>query len=229
MSIADPVRVAIKQAREGDEEENYLPVRAARLGLAGVTAAFLVKHPFACQVITSFLTGSSSRFEERFLLVAEELEKQQKSIEDRIPDKGYYESEEFQTLFALLIERLHTTHQQEKLKMFGKALANTGREDFQNEDKELYVRLIRDLSETDLLSLVDPRLQSSSPQTPHTYSVHEIARFSRLASLGILVEQRYTGYGGGPPTPGTDRHYFMAELGRDLLRFISAGNSTNAA
>jgi hypothetical protein len=139
MSIADPVRVAIQRAREGAEEEDYLPARAARLGLAGVTAAFLVNHPFVSQVLTSFLTGSSSRFEERFLLVAEELEEQQKRIGDRIPDKRYYESEEFQTLFALLIERLHTTHQQEKLKMFGNALANSGREDFQNDDKELYV------------------------------------------------------------------------------------------
>lgn len=223
MSIADPVRVAIRQAREEAEQENYLPARATRFGLAGVAAAFLVNHPFASQVLTSFLTGSSSRFKERFLLVAEELEEQQKRIEARIPDKGYYESEEFQTLFALLIERLHTTHQEEKLKMFGNALANSGREDFQNDDKELYIRLIRDLSGADLLSLTDERLLSSSPATPHTYTVNELARFSRLASLGILVEQRYTGYGGGPPTPGTDRHYFLSELGRDLLRFISGG------
>uniref|UniRef100_A0A7V5CTY3 Uncharacterized protein n=1 Tax=Acidobacterium capsulatum TaxID=33075 RepID=A0A7V5CTY3_9BACT len=183
MSIADPVKAAIKQARENAEQENYLPARMARLVLTGTMAAFLVNHPFVSQVLTSFLTGSSSRFEERFLLVAEELEEQQKRIEDRIPDKRYYQSDEFQTLFALLIERLHTTHQQEKLKMFGKALANSGREDFQNDDKELYIRFICDLSEADLLSLMDPRLQSSSPETPHTYSVNEIARFSRLASV----------------------------------------------
>ncbi len=68
-----------------------------------------------------------------------------------------------------------------------------------------------------------------SPASPPGYTAAEIARFSRLASLGILVEQRYTGFGGGPGTAGADRHYFVAELGKDLLRFISAGDSAVTA
>ncbi len=91
-------------------------------------------------------------------------------------------------MFYLLIEKLHTTHDQAKLKVFGDALANSGKMDFKDDDKELYVRLIRDLSTDDILSLQDWRLQSSYSSSPNTHSAMEIARFSRLAGMGLLVE-----------------------------------------
>jgi hypothetical protein len=51
--------------------------------------------------------------------VFEELNAQQKRIESSIPDRRYYESEEFQSLLGLIIEKLHTTHDEEKLRALG--------------------------------------------------------------------------------------------------------------
>ena len=54
----------------------------------------------------------------------EALAKQQQQIEERIPDQSYYQSEEFHALLTLILEKLHSTHQQEKLKTFVDNLIN---------------------------------------------------------------------------------------------------------
>src|SRR5271155_503477 len=123
MAIDDPVGIVIQQAKEA---ESYLPDRLARLGLSAAVAAAFAHMPFVAQILTSLLSNSPARFEERFLQVATELHAQQKRIEDRISDMNYYESEEFHSLLTLILERLHATHQKEKLKMLGDALANSG-------------------------------------------------------------------------------------------------------
>lgn len=51
-------------------------------------------------------------------------------------DNDYFRSEEFQSLLFLLIEKLHTTHDAEKLRMFGNALGNAANVDFKSDDKE---------------------------------------------------------------------------------------------
>ena len=88
------------------------------------------RWPFIVQTLTSLLTNASTRLERRLVVVAEELNAQQKRIENRIPDMRYYESEEFHSLLGLLMERLNTTHDDTKLRMFGDALANSGSEGF---------------------------------------------------------------------------------------------------
>ena len=126
MAIDDPVGIEIRQANAEIEAESDVPIRLTKLGLSGALAAAMASMPFVSQVLISLLNSSSSRFEKRFLRVAEALNDQQKRIEDKIPDLNYYESDEFQTLLGLVIERLHTTRDDEKLKMFGNALANSG-------------------------------------------------------------------------------------------------------
>ena len=56
-------------------------------------------------------------------------------------------------LLTLVLERLHSTHQQEKLKTFGEALANSGTGEFVADDKEPFIRTLRDLSLEDLQTL----------------------------------------------------------------------------
>lgn len=48
------------------------------------------------------------------------------SVEEQAIHKEFFESEEFQTLLALTIAQLQTTHDREKLKMLGKGLAHSG-------------------------------------------------------------------------------------------------------
>jgi len=190
MAIDDPVGVVIQQAREDKEAESYLPDRLARLGLSAGAAAAFAHMPFIAQILTSLLSNSPARFEERFLQVATELHAQQKRIEDRIPDMTYYESEEFHALLTLILERLHATHQKEKLKMFGDALANSGSSDFQVDDIEQYVRTLRDLSLEDLKLLKAISTTNKMPEPYRNLSFKESAKPSaaRLAGFGLMRE-----------------------------------------
>jgi len=190
VTIDDPVGVELRQATEEIEEASYLPARLARLGLSGVAAAALVSLPFFSQVLTGLILNSSARFERRFIRVAEALEEQQKRIEQRIPDKSYYESEEFQSLLMLVLEKLHATHQEEKLKTLGEALANSGTSEFVKEDKEQYLRTLQELSLEDVQMLRRLAEINSLPAHPQRTGIpkHESPSLSRLVSLGLVQE-----------------------------------------
>ena len=122
-----------------------------------------------------------------------------KHIESKIPNREYYKSEEFQSLFMLLAERLHTTHDHEKLKMFGDALGNSGSSDFQTDPREDFVRMLRDLSLADLLELklYAPRRYKGQDaergfqmRSKYKNLVNErLSRATRLIGLGLLEEE----------------------------------------
>lgn len=61
-----------------------------------------------------------------------------------------------------MIERLYTTHDEKKLRMFGDALANSGNGELSGE-KEEFVRVLRDLSITDLRTLNNEMLKGWFP------------------------------------------------------------------
>jgi hypothetical protein len=83
--------------------------------------------------------------------------------------------------------------------------------------------LIRDLSIEDIAAMQDLRLGTTSDsEKMMELTADEIARFSRLASMGLLIEQHATGFGGGPLPVGQDRQYQIAQLGKSLLQFISS-------
>jgi hypothetical protein len=203
MAIDDPVGIVIRQADEELNAETYLPIRLSKLGLSFATAVALAKLPFVSQIVTTLVTSSPIRFEERLLRVAEELNEQQKRIEDKIPDRSYYESEEFQTLMGLLIERLHTTHDGEKLKMFGDALANSGSRDFAKDRREEFVRILRDLSladiqelrtfaprpERELADALDDAQRFRLCPSQRDLKNESLSRTTRLIGLGLVTEE----------------------------------------
>ena len=211
MAIDDLVGIVIRQANDEVESESYLPAKLAKLGLSGSLAVALVKLPFVSQVLISLLSNSTGRFERRFIQVAEALNDQQKRIEDKIPDQSYYESEEFQTLLGLVIERLHTTRDEEKLKMFGNALANSGNSDFKADHREDFIRILRDLSIADideLKSFARPSAQQfggtlneeqrfQMRQSRQNIKGEGLSRTTRLVGLGLINEsltmKRYGG------------------------------------
>lgn len=241
MAIDDPVEIVLQQAREDVDAGSALPTRLVRLGMsATAAAAALANFPFVSQIMTTLLAFSSVRFEKRFLRVAEELEAQQKRIEEAIPDKSYYESEEFQTLIALVLERLHTTHDSEKLKMFGDALANAGTAEFKTDDKEMFIRVLRDLSAKDLEILNNEKLKGWLPHLHKIeYGADVLSSLSRLSGFGLVIEKLHTkrpssGTSGSPHidairqmeellTSPPRRAYHLSPFGERFLKFITAG------
>jgi hypothetical protein len=190
MAIDDPVDILIRRAQEESEAEAYLPVLVTRLGMSAVAAATLSQWPFVSNIITTLLRTNIGRMEDRFFKVAEELNAQVQRIEDKIPDKGYYEFDEFRTLFTLVLERLHSTHQEEKLKMFGDALANTGSRDFHEDDREQYIRTLRDLSLDDLRLLQRAATVAKLPIHFQNLKVKDSEKpsIARLVGLGLINE-----------------------------------------
>lgn len=190
MAIDNPVEIKLRDLHEQIDEDSYFPSLVAKLGFSATVAATLSAYPFVSQVITSLFTVSPMRFEQRFVSVMEALAEQQKQIEDKIPDQSYYQSEEFHALLTLILEKLHSTHHQEKLKTFGDALANSGATEFAADDKEAYIRTLRDLSLEDLQTLRSMKEISQRPSPVGNGRVlkRDDASFARLASLGLLQE-----------------------------------------
>jgi len=245
MAIDDPVGVVIQQAHKESEEDSYLPTQLIRLGMSAVAATAFVTWPFISQIMTTLLAASSSRFEERFLRVAEELNAQHKRIQEKIPDEAYYQSEEFQTLLGLLLERLHTTHDRKKLKMFGDALANSGSSEFGGDDKETFIRVLRDLSLKDLETLNHNYLKGWLPLTRDIdYAPDVLSSLSRLVGQGLVLEKLKPNVGPNQ-TSGSARldseqalksfltkppksTYLLSPLGTRFLVFVSDEASDKA-
>jgi hypothetical protein len=190
MAIDAPVETELRQLREQVDDDSYLTVLATRLGMSAAAAAALSAHPIISQILTTLLATSPRRFERRFVCVMDALAERQKQIEDKIPDPSYYNGEEFHALLTLILEKLHATHQQEKLRTFGEALANSGIGEFTAEDKEPYIRTLRDLTLTDLHTLRKMKELSSraGPFANGRVRKGDDASFARLASFGLLQE-----------------------------------------
>jgi hypothetical protein len=130
------------------------------------------------------------RVQERLNTVFAEMKGHLDTVDAEKVDRVFFDSEEFQTLLYLLIEKLHTTHEQAKLRMFGDALANSGNVEFKADDKETFIRALRDLSAKDLETLNDERLKGWAPLTKRTEYAEEIlSSLSRLASSGLVIEK----------------------------------------
>lgn len=217
MPIDDAVEIRLTQVKQDVDAGIQADLSAATV------AGILSLIPGVGSAIQSLLDGKARQnVERRWVALFAELKDRIAEIRDSIPDDSYYRSEEFQTLLALSYQQLLSTHRSEKITALATALANSGSTRFQEDDKELLVRLIGEVSPSDLASLKDERLQSTySSERQVIYTVDDIARYSRLAGMGLVVEQFISGYGGGPPNAGRDRHYFLSELGRSFLRFIS--------
>lgn len=245
----DPAEIAVRQAEKELAEESHVPDLLARLFTVGAAALFFKEHPFASAIVTTLLADSSQFFKERCTYVLNVFGERLKQNEDKINDKQHYYSDEFQSLFILLTERLHTTHDKEKLTMFGNALGNSGSSDFQADPQEDFIRMLRDMSLADLLEL--------KTYAPHRYEAldkgqafqarpkstnptgEKLNRASRLVGLGLLNEtlsveeqfdaRRYPSQQQAigavskflrtPPV----KSYQLSQFGSKFLRFIAGG------
>lgn len=223
MAIDDaPSDILIRQVDEEITADSYLPAKLTKLGFQIVIPQLIGLQGIPA-ILTSFLKNSSTRFERGFLTICKELSAQQKRIEAKIPDQQYYESEEFQSLLALVIERLYTTHDEAKLLAFGAALANSGSSDFPcEEEKAEFICILRDLSLRDLRILSDKRLTGWTPHLARIEYDSEVrSSLSRLTGMGLVLEnlQDIPMFAGASPPP--KRTYSLSPSGDRFLKFIA--------
>ena len=110
MKLPDELDVVIRQHKEDAETE--IPKIALR------TAISLI--PYAGSAINEIVGGlAQRRAQERLKDMFAALKDRLDSLDEEKVDSEYFDSQEFQTVLYLLIERLHTTHDKEKLRMFG--------------------------------------------------------------------------------------------------------------
>lgn len=232
MSVDDPIDVyleCLKHDLDAGVERNL-----ASATVAGILALI----PSVGSAILSLLGGRArENVERRWVELFAELRKRIEEVRSSIPDVMFYGSEEFQTLLALAQEQLWVTHDKEKLHMLAVALANSGREEFRNDDKELMLHALRAISPSDLKTLNHENLNGWLPLTKRIgYPPEVLSSLSRLASLGLVMENFLR------PDPnvsneqklesllqhGTWRTFQVSPFGERFMRFVETQSETSA-
>lgn len=155
--------------------------------------------PYAGGSLLALWDGvAQRRIQERLNIIFDEMKSCLEIIDTEKIDPNFFDSEEFQTLFYLLAERLHTTHDQEKLRMFGRALANGCQIKSQSDDKEFFIRTLRELSLSDIqfVSLQDLANWKRYDRPYDDEHNEEMSRYSRLLGLGLITERSIPGLDG---------------------------------
>lgn len=201
MSLTDPVDAQLELAKQ--EVDNGLEDALRSATIAGVLSLM----PGVGSAIQSLLDGKARQnVDRRWLELFVEMRKRIEEIRSLIPDVAFYASEEFQTLLALAHEQLWTTHDKEKLHLLATALANSGIETFQKDDKDPLIRVLRTLSPADVKNLNHEYLKGWVPLIRKIdYAPEVLASLSRLASAGLVLETPI------PPDPNMSE---SARLGR---------------
>jgi len=113
-----------------------------------VISAAMRSIPFVGGQMVALMSGAArKRLVERMLDVLREMKYQMDDIRAEQVNTEFFESDEFQTLLALVLQEVQTTHDEKKLKMLAASLCNSGKVEFEAETrKELFIRVLRALS-----------------------------------------------------------------------------------
>lgn len=155
-----------------------------------VMRAIAVAVPVVGSSALEIIDGMAQRrSQERINTVFDEMRNRLHELgRDKI-DESFFHSPEFETLVFLLVEKLHTTHDGEKLKLFGAALANSGNIDFGADDKEQFVRILRDMTLGDFMVLNHSNLKGWTPHVKSfDYAPEKLSSPHRLQSMGLVQE-----------------------------------------
>jgi hypothetical protein len=236
-----------------DRYEEAAHTSAAEIAARTTVAAI----PYAGGPILELWNGlAQGRVQDRLNVVFSTMKKQLEEIAQDKVNQAFFGSEEFQTLLYLVLERLHATHQKEKLEAFGDALANSATIDFKKDDKEQYIRTLRELSLEDLQTLRNAAEFDKLPAhlRQAAYPKPESPSLARLASLGLVHESlklrefdlRFPVVPTSNQSPeryargmvGAFKQYFeqppltnyrLSGFGHRFLKFIAAATSEQAA
>lgn len=226
MSIDDAVDAHLQSLKQ--DLDASIGDSLGALTVAGILSLI----PGVGAAVQSLLDGrAKGNVQRRWIELFLEMKKRIEEIRASIPDYSYYSSEEFQTLLALAQEQLWTTHDKEKLRFLAIALANSGADEFREDDKELMLRALRTISPSDLGTLNHENLKGWLPLTNRfEYSDEILGSLSRLASLGLVTEKFLR------PDPnasneqklhsllhfGPRRTFQLSTFGQRFMRFVAA-------
>jgi hypothetical protein len=228
-SLSDEIDVLIAQNKETAETTIRDIVLRTSISLI----------PYVGSAINEIADGLAQlRVQERLNDVFDAMKERLDNVTEDKVDKEYFHSEEFQTLLYLLLERLHTTHDKKKLRMFGIALGNSGLIEFKTADKESFARVLRDLSLSELQVLDDQRLKGWPPHIPGkeiNYANEVLENLFRLQATGLVLsridsEQPPTGSTGSVRadarnaiatlTKSPRPRFYLSDFGTKFLEFI---------
>jgi len=112
------------------------------------------------------------------------------------PDKNYISSEEFYDMFALTFKKMLQARSQEKIELFAKILSNemsTSRiKDYNVELKEVFIRIIADLSHLELELLHEMHQGKHNSKTRSDIYSPDLEKNAALDSLigkGLIFEE----------------------------------------
>lgn len=143
--------------------------------------------PYLGSAIDKLMSGAGQRrLIQRIVEVFEEVKLQLEEVDEKQIDQDYFLTEEFQTLLALVLQEIQTTHDKTKLRMLAAALSNSSQTKFQTEmRKELFVRTLRTLS-PDHIQMLDSLV-------PTYITREEFDRVeSRLSFKQLVNEEGYS-------------------------------------
>jgi len=211
--------------------------------------ALIAELPVGGGAIGSLLAGRwQRRMAERAAEALGEMNKRLHQVGNDKIDRQFFETDEFQTLFTLMLEQVQTTHDKEKLKMLGVGLANATTSDFSAEHrKELFFRVLRDLApeHISVLKHLRPdkhyRSMGVRSRTIDGPGGEVSVLLQHLAASGIVVETlevksmpnanfshpgayyEIKRYLETPPL----RSYRLSQFGIQFLEFLDTENSEN--
>jgi hypothetical protein len=224
MKSPDELAVEIKNYKDDSE------ISIQRIVMRSTVAAI----PLAGGAMLEIFDGlAQRRMQERLNGVFDEMKNRLDQLGEEKIDQEYFRSEEFQTLLFLLIEKLHTTHDKERLAMFGDALANSSSRSFQVDDKEQYIRVFRELGLADLNILKGELLKDGALPDMLNYASEVMVSLSRLHGMGLVLEKlKAKATVGGFQmamenllTQPPKKIYYLSPFGQRFLQFISSDAS----
>lgn len=153
----DPLLIHARQL----SQENSDALTIAKSVIQTVANVFLPSHIGEC--ITGLMGAvSQQRWNERVTELLNLFAERVSDLTDEIPDQMFYGSEEFQALLIEAIDQQRTNRFLEKRRLLASGLARSGTSKFCNDqDKELYVRIVRDVIPKDVNILRSFRGQAS--------------------------------------------------------------------
>ena len=145
MAIDDELEKSSVAAEIREESERTIQDMLVKSG-----AAFAISRiPFGVgAAIKEMLTQlAMRRAYERMNAMFEEMAHQIQDLGEEKINRDWFQGEEFQTLLFEAFHQLHVTQDKHKIRMLGKALANSGATEFTEESrKELFLQIVRDLT-----------------------------------------------------------------------------------
>jgi hypothetical protein len=145
MPIDDELEKSSVAAEIQEESEQTVQNILVKSGMAGALSLI----PFGVgSTINQMLTELAfRRTNERMKRMFDQMAGHIRELGQEKIDREWFRGEEFQSLLFEAIHQLHVTENEEKIRMLGNALANSGATEFKDESrKEIFLRLIRELA-----------------------------------------------------------------------------------